>query len=228
MKQNQPTPASIKNILENRTPQPLGNFLNFAVMVLLFQIDDEIHILYNKRAETLIRQPGDICFPGGSQEGNETPLETALRETEEELHISPDKIQLLGQTDYIITIAGAVITPFVGFVKDIKPSDIKFNTDEVAKVFTVPFSFFYTTAPEIHYLYFQADTLDDFPFERISGGKNYHFAKPKIPELFYDYFGQIIWGITAQITHHVVTLVKENEKSSFLPSDNMKTPYDKK
>ncbi len=209
MNQNQPTPTSIQNILKNRTPRPLGKFLHHAVMVLFFQIDGNLHVLFNKRASTLEHQPGDICFPGGRQEGNETLLETALRETEEELGISREKIQLLGQTDYIISISSAVITPFVGFVKDLHPADIRFNTDEVAEIFTVPFSFFTTTEPEIHYLYFQANTPDDFPFERITGGENYPFAKPKIPELFYDYFGNIIWGITAQITHHIVTLIEE-------------------
>ena len=201
------SPAEIRQILENRTPRPIGKYLHSAVMVLLFQIDGNMHILFNKRAANLKHQPGDICFPGGRQEGNETPLETALRETWEELGIQQQSIEILGQTDYMITASGAVITPFVGFVKDIIPDDIRFSTDEVAEIFTVPITYFIETMPEVHYIRFKAEYSEDFPYERIAGGRDYRFSKPLVPEYFYDYCGHVIWGITARITEHVISLI---------------------
>lgn len=201
------TPKAIQAILKNRTPKPIGNYLHAAVMVLLFPVEEKLHILYCKRATHLKHQPGDTCFPGGRQEDNETPLQAALRETWEELGISYEHIQVLGQTDYIITAAGAIITPFVGYVENIMPQDILFSTDEVEEIFMVPLSYFIETEPDVHYLYLQPTTKEDFPYDSIFGGKEYPFARPKVPELFYHYYGNVIWGITAMITHHVIQLL---------------------
>ncbi len=196
---------NIKNRLQNKIPQPIVTRSFSAVMLLFFEIDKEIHLLFTKRAEHLLHQPGDISFPGGRRENNETPIETALRETQEELGISSQNIHVLGATDFMLTAAGVMITPFVGFVSNIAIGDIPFSRDEVDEIFTVPISYFKQTEPEIHYLYLKPFTKDDFPYERIHGGKNYPFAQAKIPELFYQYKQYTIWGITAQITHHVIT-----------------------
>lgn len=197
----------IKHTLQDRIPQPITNHSPSAVMLLLFSINNELHLLFTKRAEHLIHQPGDISFPGGRKENDETPLETALRETEEELGIPSDNITVLGSIDFMLTTTGIVIMPFVGFVSNIHVEDIPFSKDEVAEIFTVPISFFKKTEPEIHYLYLSPFTKEDFPYERIHGGKNYPFATPKIPELFYQYQQYTIWGITAQITHHAIQLL---------------------
>lgn len=85
MKQPIPSVQTIKTILENRIPQPIMQHIPSSVMLLLFSIENELHLLFTKRAEHLAHQPGDISFPGGRKEKNETPLETALRETQEEL-----------------------------------------------------------------------------------------------------------------------------------------------
>ena len=206
MKRPIPSVQTIKNILENRIPQPIMQHIPSSVMLLLFSIENELHLLFTKRAEHLAHQPGDISFPGGRKEKNETPLETALRETQEELGILPEQITLLGKTDFMLTTSGALITPFVGYVSNITIEEISFNKDEVAEIFTVPLSFFRQTQPEVHFLYLSPFTEDTFPYDRITGGKNYPFVRPKIPELFYQYKQYTIWGITAQIAHHAVCL----------------------
>lgn len=205
----------IKNIqytLQNRIAKPITKYSYSSVMILLFCINNDIHMLFTKRAEHLIHQPGDISFPGGRKENNETPLETALRETHEELGISPEQIRILGNTDIVLTTFGVIITPFVGFVSDVDINDIHFSKEEVAEIFTVPITFFKQTQPEIHYLYFSPYTKDDFPYERIHKGKEYPFARPKIPELFYQYEQYTIWGITAQIANHAVALFFQSQK----------------
>lgn len=135
-----------------------------------------------------------------------------MRETHEELGISPEQIRILGNTDIVLTTFGVIITPFVGFVSDVDINDIHFSKEEVAEIFTVPITFFKQTQPEIHYLYFSHYTKDDFPYERIHKGKDYPFARPKIPELFYQYEQYTIWGITAQIANHAVALFFQNQK----------------
>ena len=211
MKQPIPSVQTIKTILENRIPQPIMQHIPSSVMLLLFSIENELHLLFTKRAEHLAHQPGDISFPGGRKEKNETPLETALRETQEELGILPEQITLLGKTDFMLTTSGALITPFVGYVSNITIEEISFNKDEVAEIFTVPLSFFRQTQPEVHFLYLSPFTEDTFPYDRITGGKNYPFVRPKIPELFYQYKQYTIWGITAQIAHHAVCLLFQEE-----------------
>ena len=211
MKQPIPSVQTIKTILENRIPQPIMQHIPSSVMLLLFSIENELHLLFTKRAEHLAHQPGDISFPGGRKEKNETPLETALRETQEELGILPEQITLLGKTDFMLTTSGALITPFVGYVSNITIEEISFNKDEVAEIFTVPLSFFRQTQPEVHFLYLSPFTEDTFPYDRITGGKNYPFVRPKIPELFYQYKQYTIWGITAQIAHHAVFLFFQEE-----------------
>ena len=211
MKQPIPSVQTIKTILENRIPQPIMQHIPSSVMLLLFSIENELHLLFTKRAEHLAHQPGDISFPGGRKEKNETPLETALRETQEELGILPEQITLLGKTDFMLTTSGALINPFVGYVSHITIEEISFNKDEVAEIFTVPLSFFRQTQPEVHFLYLSPFTEDTFPYDRITGGKNYPFVRPKIPELFYQYKQYTIWGITAQIAHHAVCLFFQEE-----------------
>lgn len=200
---------TIEKFLKNRIPHPQGIRIQNSVMILLLKNNDIFHILYTQRALNLSRQPGDICFPGGKKEGNETPLETALRETEEELNIPKNKIHVLGQTDYIITNYGSIIYPFVGYIENLQIETIAFNKEEVEKVFSVPLSFFGKTSPKTHYIYFRPDIPEDFPYELIMGGKNYPFSAPKIMELFYEYDRNIIWGLTARITQHVLKLMEQ-------------------
>lgn len=57
------------------------------MLVPLVERPEGLCLLYEVRADTLGRQPGEVCFPGGRIEGVESPEECALRETEEELSI---------------------------------------------------------------------------------------------------------------------------------------------
>lgn len=201
------TPEYIEKILKSRIPKPEGAYKRSSVMVLLFYIENEINILYTQRAFSLNHQPGDICFPGGRSEGCETPLETALRETEEELRIDRKYIRVLGTPDFILTHFNGFITPFVGVVENIKPNEIKFSTDEVEKIFTVPLSFFYKNKPKKSYVRLKTIVPNDFPIHLIQQGENYNWSYPKYSELFYKYNDNVIWGLTARITNHICELL---------------------
>ena len=52
---------------------------------------------------------------------------------------------------------------------------------------------------------------DDFPYERIEGGKNYPFSKNRTTQLFYEYDGYTIWGFTAQVIRNIVDILKAKE-----------------
>lgn len=198
----------IKNALESHVPSPEGIKRFSSVLMPIFRTERGSELLFTKRSMELKRQPGDVCFPGGSREGGETPLDTALRETWEETGIPAENIEILGQTDFVVAPYGAVITPFVGLIKNMTVNDLKLNPDEVAEVFTVPVKFFMDTEPEAHYITISHEIPEDFPFEYIVGGRNYPWSKGRQPEYFYFYENYIIWGFTARIVRNLCLILK--------------------
>ena len=73
--------SQINEIFKKRTLNPNGALKPASVLLPLFEENGEIKLLITQRALDLDRQPGDFCFPGGHAENNESPEETAVRET---------------------------------------------------------------------------------------------------------------------------------------------------
>ena len=83
------------------TPGLLGRQYDYAVLCPFIERTDGLHLLFEVRAATLRNQPGVVCFPGGRTEVGETAIQCALRETAEELAISPKHVQIFGQSDFV-------------------------------------------------------------------------------------------------------------------------------
>ena len=92
-----PTTADFRQTFGAKEPQPILKLKKFGIMALLTEKNNELHFVLTKRAAH-VRQPGDICFPGGHQEKGENLKQTALRETEEEIGIPAEQIQILGKS----------------------------------------------------------------------------------------------------------------------------------
>ena len=201
---------NIINKIENRQATVMGekHFRTYGILVPLIVKNDEIHILFEVRSEELRSQPGEICFPGGRYEKNDQTVKvTAIRETAEELGIKQDQITQVYQLDYLIqSMERRMIFPFVGFIDADK---IHPNPAEVSEVFTVPLEYFRHTEPDIYPLQFQIADNKEFPFHLIPGGKNYPFRMRAIQEYFYIYEGYCIWGLTAKILNHFLSIVFE-------------------
>ncbi len=108
-----------------------------AVLAPLFWRDGEPFAYLTRRPMTLRTHPGQISFPGGGREaGDVTPLHTALRETREELGISPDDVDVLGLLGAMPTVTSYWVTPFVGVV----PHDVHLtpNPVEIEEVMAAP------------------------------------------------------------------------------------------
>jgi 8-oxo-dGTP pyrophosphatase MutT (NUDIX family) len=90
-----------------------------AVLVALYQLDGEIHVVFTRRREDLRRHPGEVSFPGGRREPDDADLvATALRETHEEIGLAPDAVRIAGALRPTPTIAtGYAIYPFVGVIE---------------------------------------------------------------------------------------------------------------
>lgn len=196
--------------LEGRAPSIMGQqrYKQSAVLLPLLNIQDETHVLFEVRSMQMRSQPGDICLPGGRiDKTDKSPKETAIRETMEELGISACNIEAVTPLDYIVNDSGRIIYPFVG--KLLNHEHIKLNEAEVSEVFTVPLSYFLETEPEVYKVHFQVNPEKDFPFDLIVGGKDYKWNTGHIDELFYQYNGKVIWGLTAKILTHFVHLLKK-------------------
>lgn len=201
--------CKISKVFAERRTNPILKMRYYAILALLTEKNGELCFVLNKRAAN-VRQPGDICFPGGHKEKDESLKDTALRETCEELGVPQERIRILGKSDYMTTIYHGIIQPYLGFVDYCQLRSSRPNPDEVAQIFTVPVSYFLKTPPEIHNLVWEVGISDTFPYDRIQGGKAYPFGKSKIPELFYEYKGHHIWGLTAQVIQNICTTLEAN------------------
>ena len=122
-------------------PGPMGVRRRFAVLIPLVEAPDGLRLLFEVRAAGL-RQGGEVCFPGGRAEQDESALDCALRETREELSIPREEIRVLGMTDYLLHQRGFLLQPVVGLVSPVGMAALSPSPAEVAEVFTPPLSFF--------------------------------------------------------------------------------------
>lgn len=111
-----------------------------AVLLLLYERDDGLHLLFQERSHQVEHHKGQISFPGGARdEGDEGAAFTALRETHEEVGVAPADVDLLGEIDEIWTISDFRVRPFVGWLRE-WPYPFRFAPREVASLLEVPFA----------------------------------------------------------------------------------------
>ncbi|SMC77198.1 NUDIX hydrolase [Papillibacter cinnamivorans] len=201
---------TIKTILREKKPKPLEINRYFAVLLPLIEREGELHILFEVRSKTIPTQPGEISFPGGGVEVDEDFRQAALRETYEEIGVPSEKIELLGELDYIIRDSNFSVYPYVGLLHTGLDS-LAINRDEVEEVFTVPVSYFMENSPDIYKVSYSPNLNIEFPFDKIPNGRNYKWRPFSQPVLFYEYREYIIWGLTARITRSLTEELKEWE-----------------
>lgn len=198
----------IKRLMAEHQADPITKQKKYAVMLPLIWVNDEIHVLYEVRSHR-VSQPGETSFPGGSVEPGETFLEAAIRETEEELCIQRQSIQIVGEMDYIVTQTH-IIRCYVGWLPKIDVGDLKPN-EEVESVFTLPLDYFLTHDPKYYEVRLKIERDDDFPFELISSGNQFKWrnVNQKVP--FYSLTDHFLWGYTAHLTHRFSELIKQDK-----------------
>lgn len=120
---------------EERTLMPA------AVLVPLVERPEGLTVLLTQRTVHLEHHAGQISFPGGrAEEHDRSPVETALREAEEEIGLHRRSVrEIAGFLDLYQTVTGFLVTPVVGFVEP--PFDLTLDAFEVAEAFEVPLAF---------------------------------------------------------------------------------------
>ncbi|MEE3149798.1 MAG: CoA pyrophosphatase [Candidatus Neomarinimicrobiota bacterium] len=115
------------------------NSIPAAVLILLYLADNEIYFFLTKRTDDLKHHKGQISLPGGTQEGNEKLIDTALRETQEEIGINKTSISIIGTiTPLFVPVTGFMIYPFIGY--SLNKLNPKPDPVEVATIFSVNIS----------------------------------------------------------------------------------------
>ncbi|MGB4438310.1 MAG: CoA pyrophosphatase [Sedimentibacter sp.] len=197
----------IKNKIRNIEPKPIDEDLRFSVLVPLIEINGQLNLIYEVRSKT-IRQPGEISFPGGRIEECESPVDAAMRETWEELGIKKENIEILAELDYATSKSGSFVYSFLGYIKNIKATEIVYSHDEVSELFCVPLSFFLENQPEKYYMNYYPQADNDFPYNLVNDGINYNWGNIRYPVYFYKYGNYVIWGLTAKITYSLINKIK--------------------
>ena len=135
------TPAILKQVLAERVTVDItdSDLMPAAVLILLYAKNGAFHVLLNKRSELVEYHKGEISFPGGAREPEDRDfVDTALRETEEEMGVSRGDITILGQLDDIITRTNFGVRVYVGTIP--YPYPFKPSADEIAEVLEIPIS----------------------------------------------------------------------------------------
>ena len=111
-----------------------------AVLLPLLWKGGQWHVAVTQRTHNVEHHRGQISFPGGACEAYDNGhLDTALRETQEEIGVPPEAVEVLGTLDDFPTITHFVVTPFVGIIPH--PFAYRVNQAEVEAVVEVPLSF---------------------------------------------------------------------------------------
>jgi 8-oxo-dGTP pyrophosphatase MutT (NUDIX family) len=171
---------------EDVAPQPEdADGLPAAVLIPVLE-RDEPSIVFTKRTQDLPRHPGEISFPGGLRHDEDADLlETALRETEEELGLARTDVDVLGSLDPFLTYTtGFWVTPVVGAVDD--PSFTP-NPAEIAEVLEFPLARLDAVEAEVEWR--RGDV--------VWAG------------FVYELDGHTIWGATGRMLHELLEVVRK-------------------
>ena len=155
---------------------PQANYQSAAV---LMAITDEAtpHVVLTQRTQHLSAHSGQVAFPGGKCDAADADVTaTALRESHEEIGLSPADVSVVAVMGQVYSRHGFVVTPIVGVIDPQVIHDFCINPDEIEHIFCVPLQFFLDSKPTMH-----------------AASMAPHFYQ--VPSFKYGQF--LIWGMTA-------------------------------
>jgi len=169
----------IRKCLGDIKPKKLNNGFTrqAAVLIPVLEWGHKYHFLLTRRTEEVQTHKGQISFPGGMREEGESLMQTALRETFEEVGIPQDKVEILGRFHDYRSVTDYRVTPFAAYING--PFVLKPQVTEVAEVLQVPFRVFMDPG-------------------RLRIEKQVRMNKEE-DVYYYAYGNHEVWGLTARI-----------------------------
>lgn len=176
------------NRLIHSAELPSANFRNAAVLIPIHQGS----IILTLRTEHLSSHPGQVSFPGGTTDASDaSAIATALRESEEEIGLRAESVQIIGQLGNLLMPSGYCVTPVVGILAT--GTRLTPSPREVAHIFSVPVSIALNCASYQRARVMVQDTEREV--------------------LEFHHEGYRIWGATATILYHLALELEESEIS---------------
>lgn len=161
-----------------------------AVLVALFEEDGQARVILTRRSSQMRSHTGEVSFPGGRLDPDESPVAAALREATEEISLPPEDVEILGQLEPLATLSSrSGITPFVGLLPARPTLDP--NPHEVEHAFDVGLAELMDPA-----LY--REERWDTPWGE---DRSVHFFE--LPD-------DVVWGATARILHQLLETIALN------------------
>ena len=168
----------------------------YAILIPWVELDSGDALLLEVRSQ-LVKQPGEVCFPGGRAEPGESVVETAIRETCEELGIVPDAIEVISELEPLIMGDGRAVYPVSARLHIENNESLELSEDEVSEVFLLPAKWLRENPP-VHYDL--AATPDEELPDKLRGYLSHYGDYRKTGQTdYYEYDGHGIWGLTARI-----------------------------
>ena len=160
-----------------------------AVLLPIVQRPEGLTMLLTTRTAHLSTHGGQVSFPGGrAEEGDSSMIETALRETREEIGLERKHIEVIGVLPDHVTASAYIVTPVIGLVTP--PFELLAESNEVAEIFEVPLAFLMNG---MHHHRMSFDLPD-------GSGRRSFYAMP------YERF--FIWGATAGMLRNLYHLLR--------------------
>jgi len=170
--------TKVQSKIEFNFPESSKDAKKASVLILLFPYSNNIHFFLTQRTLSVEHHKGQISLPGGTCEKNEKTINTALRETEEEIGVDKNEVEIIGElTPFFTPTSGFIVHPFIGWCNR-RPKTNK-QTDEVHALFSASLS----------------QLLNDQILELENW--NLRGYETKVP--FYNFDGHKVWGVTAAI-----------------------------
>jgi len=167
--------------------QAAGKVTRAAVLIPLLLQPNGLSVLLTQRTTHLRDHGGQISFPGGRMDPEDAgPNETALRESEEEIGLERERVEIIGQLPEYLTVSGYCVTPIIGLVKP--QAEYVLDEFEVADIFEVPLSFLMDPANHQVRVW------------QSEQGSRRFYSMP--------YEGRFIWGATAGMLRNLYHLLK--------------------
>jgi 8-oxo-dGTP pyrophosphatase MutT (NUDIX family) len=183
----------LRLVLQQRVRRSIDTappLIRAGVLIPLLTGGGGIELVFTRRTDTVLTHKGQISFPGGQREDSDVEtVETALRESYEEIGLEPSRVTVLGELDDVFTaVSSFVITPVVGLVEG-GVEDLVLAPDEVKSLLVVPVSLLFD--PAVH-------TTETRSFE----GEQVRIH-------YYTIGEDIIWGATGRIVYQFLKAWEE-------------------
>lgn len=178
----------LKRVLSHRIKKTIDRscLVPAAVLLPLYIKQGEYYLIVTKRAMSLRDHKGQISFPGGVYKNEDKDfVNTAVRETTEEIGLIPSQVEILGRLDDVVTLTSKyIVYPFVAFIE--WPFELKVNRHEIDEIIEIPMGVLL------------GDSNIQYGTKNING--------EVITSHFCVYNNNLIWGATAEILKQFVDI----------------------